>query len=412
MLDSISTFDPLSPEFRANPYPVYDMLRSGAPYFYLPNWNMWFLSRHEDCMTLMRDARLGHEILRVMDREELGWAPEPETVDERVMLARMQRRWMLFRDPPDHTRLRGLVHKAFVPRMIERMRERVEVITNALIDKIEAESRMDLIQDYAFPLPATVIAELLGVPAEDQEKFHQWSSDLAGTLDLTGGDPELWDRAARAALEFDAYFRVLADQRRAQPEDDLLSALVQIEDDGETLTEEELLATCIFLLIAGHETTVNLIGNGTLALLRHSQQAELLKANLDDPEFVKNAVEELLRYDSPVQLTTRWVMEDIPYGEVTFKKGEQLAILFAAANRDPERFENPTELDITRENNKHIAFGNGIHFCLGAPLARLEGQIAIRELFRRLPNLHLTDSEPVYRKTYALRGLTALDVAF
>lgn len=412
MLDSISTFDPLSPEFRANPYPVYDILRSNAPLFFLPDWNMWFLSRHEDCMTLMRDTRLGHEILTVMDREELGWGPEPETENERVKLARMQRKWMLFRDPPDHTRLRGLVHKAFVPRMIERMRERVEIITNTLIDQVEANGEMDLIRDYAFPLPATVIAELLGVPAEDQHKFHEWSSHLAGTLDLTTGDPELWDNAARAAIEFDAYFRILADQRRAKPEDDLLSALVQIEDDGETLTEEELLATCIFLLIAGHETTVNLIGNGTLALLRHPEQAELLKANLDDPEFVKNAVEELLRFDSPVQLTTRWVMEDIPFENITFKKGQQVAILFAAANRDPERFENPTELDITRENNRHMAFGNGIHFCLGAPLARLEGQIAIRELFRRLPNLRLAGSEPVYRKTYALRGLTALDVSF
>lgn len=398
-------FNPLSPEFKANPYPYYDMLRAGAPIFFLPDLNMWFCTRYDDCSALLRDHRLGHEILKVMSREELGW--EGETPEQYAQLVSIQRKWMLFSDPPDHTRLRNLVHKAFTPRMIERLREHIEAITADLLDAAAGKDEIDLIEDLAVPLPVTVIAEMLGVPLADQAMFRGWSSDLAGTLELAVNDRDTYDRAAQATAEFDRYFRDLAAQRRADPQDDLLTALVEAEEAGDKLTEEELIATCILLLIAGHETTVNLIGNGTLALLRNPEQMALLR---DDPSLIKSAVEELLRYDSPVQMTTRWVLEDLELDGNQIKKGQQVAIMFAAANRDPARFENPNELDITRENNKHLSFGSGIHFCLGAPLARLEGQIAISAIIERLPGLELATDSPHYRDTYVLRGLKSLPV--
>ncbi|RMG76958.1 MAG: cytochrome P450 [Chloroflexi bacterium] len=400
-------FDPLSPEFRANPYPYYDMMRQSAPIFYLPEWNMWFCTRYEDCTALLRDNRLGHEILRVISREELGWEPEDELPPAYLHLRQMQSKWMLFRDPPHHTRLKGLVHKAFTPRMVEKLRGRIETITAQLIEAQQDE--MDLIADFAIPLPVTVIAEMLGVPLQDQADFRRWSNDLAGTLDLTGGAPEIWDRAAIAAVEFDTYFRKLVADRRKYPQDDLLTALVEAEEDGDKLTEDELIATCILLLIAGHETTVNLIGNGMMALMNNPDQLDRLREN---PDLIRNTVEELLRYDSPVQMTSRWALEDIQYGDVTFKKGHQVALMFAAANRDDEMFPNASKLDITRENaNKHLSFGNGIHFCLGAPLARLEGQIAIQTLIQCFPNIRIKPNAEIrHRKQYILRGVESLPV--
>lgn len=322
---------------------------------------------------------------------------------------------MLFRDPPTHTRLRGLVHKAFTPRMIETLREHIEAITEDLLDRVQDAGSMDVIADLATPLPVKVIAEMLGVPLDDQETFRRWSRDLAGTLEFlpVGGHDDLYDRATQAAIEFDAYFRKLAAERRQSPQDDLLTALVQAEDGGETLTEDELVATCSLLLIAGHETTVNLIGNGTLALMRHRDQWDKLTAELPhNPGLIRSTVEELLRYDSPVQMTSRWIVEDFDFEGHKFRKGQQVAMLFGAANRDPQRFDHPNDLDVTREDNKHLAFGNGIHFCLGAPLARVEGQIGTAALARRMPDLHLTDEEPEHRDTYVLRGLKALHVRF
>jgi cytochrome P450 len=365
---------------------------------------MWFLSRYDDCAAVLRDSRFGHEILNVMTREELGWAAEtPENIRP---LVEMQRGWMLLKDPPDHTRLRTLVHKAFTPRMIERLRETIQTYTNSLLDTAQESGKMDVIEDLAFPVPVTVIADLLGVPASDRETFRRWSRDLAHTLELTDVE-EIYVRGSGATVEFAAYFRELAAERRRIPREDLLSALVAVEAEGDRLTEDELIAMCILLLIAGHETTVNLIGNGTLALLRNPDQFRKLQ---EDPALVKPAVEELLRYDSPVQMTTRWVMEDLEFNGHPMKKGQQVATLLGAANRDPERFENPDTLDITRDDNHHLAFGNGIHFCLGAPLARLEGQIVIGTLARRFPKMELTTDSPPYRDTYVLRGLQNLPV--
>ncbi len=399
-----SAFNPLSPEFQANPYPYYEMLRANMPVYFWEDWGMWFLSRYDDNVAALKDARLGHEILKVMTREELGWAPEPP--EEVMPLVQTQRSWMLFKDPPDHARLRTLVHKAFTPHMVERLRARAQAITDHLIDAALANGGMDLVTDLALPLPVTVIAEMLGVPPGDQMVFRSWSNDLAGTLELTESQ-EVYQRGAQATIEFSAYIRDLIAARRKQPQEDLISALVAAEAEHDKLTEDEMVSMGIQLLVAGNETTVNLIGSGTLALLRHPDQWAKLKA---DPTLVKSAVEELLRFDGPVQLTGRWVMEDMEFAGQTFHKGQQVATLLGAANRDPSRFANPSELDITRDPNPHIAFGNGIHFCLGAPLARLEAQIAFATLARRLPDMQLADENPPYKQTYVVRGLAHLPV--
>lgn len=388
-------FNPLSPEFRVDPYPSYDMLRATAPVFYWEPWGVWFLTRYDDCNTLLRNNRLGHGIF--------GEPPESQRA-----LVELQSNWMLFQNPPDHTRLRSLVHKAFTPRRVEQLRDKIQAITNRLLDKVQAEGKMDVIADLAYPLPVTVIAEMLGVPREDQTKFHDLSNALARTLDLTE-DPAVYERGAQAAIAFTHYIKNLVTQRRADPQDDLLSALIAVEEAGEKLSEAELYATFTLLFVAGHETTINLIGNGVLALLRHPDQMQLLTTN---PDLIKSAIEELLRYDSPVQMTSRIVFEDLELRGHTFRRGQQVSFMLGAANRDPEQFENPNNLDITRERNQHLAFGSGIHYCLGAPLARLEGQIAINTLLRRMPNLTLTTDKPEYVDNYLLRGLKTLPVSF
>jgi len=369
-------FDPRSPEFRRNPYPTYDLLRSYAPIYFWEPWGVYFLSSHEDCVNLLRDNRLGRYVGN-------------ESPADQVALQHMMQRWLLLMNPPDHTRLRGLVHKAFTPRMVEQLRSKVQRITDELLDQAQAQGAMDLIAGLAYPLPVTVIAEMLGVPLADQARFHHWSDALARSLDLTE-DPEVYRRASVAAAEFTDYLRELAAQRRAQPTNDLLSALVSVEEQGEHLTEDELYATCALLLVAGHETTINLIGNGTLALLRHPAQLARLRQN---PGLFKTAIEELLRYDSPVQLTGRGVLEDMTYKGATFRRGQEVLFLFGAANFDPAAFANPHQLDIGREKNPHLSFGGGIHYCLGAPLARLEGQIALETLLRRMPDLRLAEEK-------------------
>jgi pimeloyl-[acyl-carrier protein] synthase len=388
-------FDPRSPAFRADPYPYYDMLRAYAPIFHWEAWDIWFLTRHEDCATLLRDNRLGHGAFY-------------DVPEQQRPLLEMQSQWLLLKNPPDHTRLRGLVHKAFTPRIVEQMRTKIQAIADGLLDKVQGTGRMDVIADLAYPLPVTVIAEMLGVPLADQEEFHGWSNDLARSLDLTD-ETAVYDRAAEASVLFRDYLRGLAAEKRAHPHDDLLSILVQVEEAGDRLTEDELYATCTLLFIAGHETTINLIGNGVLALLQHPDQLEKLQA---DKNLMRTAVEEFLRYDSPVQLTSRAALEEITLRGQTIPRGSQVAFLLGAANRDPERFDNPNSLDIGREPNPHLAFGGGIHYCLGAPLARLEGHIALETLLRRMPNLTPATDAPVYRNNYALRGLDSLPVTW
>lgn len=396
-------FNPLSPEFKANPYPFYDMLRASAPLFHWEQWNMWFVTEYDACVALLKDNRLGHELLSVMTREELGWEDPPA---HQMPLVEMQRGWMLFRDPPTHTRLRMLVHKAFTPRMIEQLRDRIQSVTDDLLDAALAKGEMDIVADLAVPLPVMVIADMLGVPEDERHLFKAWSRDLAHTLELTDS-ADIYNRGAAATVDFSAYLRDLANARRKNPQPDLMSALVEAEDQGDKLTEQELISTCILLLVAGHETTTNLIGNGMLALLRNPDQLAKLK---EQPALGRSAIEELLRYDSPVQMTSRMVLHETEYNGQLLRRGMQVSFMLGAANHDPVHFETPATLDITRDPNPHLSFSNGIHYCLGAPLARLEGQIAIQTLLKRAADINLLNANPAYRETWVLRGLEALPV--
>lgn len=391
----------LSPEFQEDPYPWFHLLRSSEP-VHKTSYGVWLLSRHQDAVTVVRDPGLSNDDrnLRPEPGQQAGGRTRGE-YDEGVML---------FLDPPDHTRMRGLVSKAFTVRTVERLRPRVQQLVDELLDAVTArgDGRMDVIADLAYPLPVIVICELLGVPAADHATFHGWSRELAASLDPAPlRTPEQEARVGVAAAEFSAYFAELIEGRRRSPGDDLLSGLIAAEQDGDHLNPRELVNTAMFLLVAGHETTVNLIGNGVLALLRNPDQMARLR---NDPALDRPAVEELLRYDSPVQLTVRITVDEHEVGGVTVPAGQALVALLGAANRDPAAFPDPDRLDLGREDaHRHLAFGGGHHFCLGAPLARLEGGIAIATLVRRFPELALTEP-PTRRQTFTLRGLETLPV--
>ncbi len=391
-------FNPMDPEFVADPYPTYHRLRTEDPVHHSP-LGFWVLTRYEDVVAVLLDPRCAKEPIAALVAARLG-ATTPG-----IGLS------MLDRDPPDHTRLRGLVNKAFTPRVVELLRPHIQQIVDGLLDQVEGAGSMDLIEDFAYPLPVVVICEMLGVPAGDRQRFKAWGLDIARGLDalLLPPDSDVAKRSSAARHAFADYFRELIAERRASPRGDLLSALIAAEEAGDTLSEDELLATCILLLVAGHETTVNLIGNGTLALLRHPAELRRLREN---PALIGSAVEELLRYDGPVQRTARVPSAHVTIGGRTIGTGEMVLPFIGAADRDPAQFPDPDRLDITRTDNRHIAFGWGIHFCLGAPLARVEGQIAINTLVRRLPNLALATEAPEYRQSLTLRGLKTLPVAF
>jgi cytochrome P450 len=364
---------------------------------------VWLVTRYDDVVAVLKDERFAKDWRRAMTPEQLAQIPPiPEVM-------RPLSENMLDKDPPDHERLRRLVSKAFTPRLIERMRPRVQEIADTLLDAVEDKGGMDLIDDYAFPLPITVIAELLGVPVEDRNRFREWS-DAAVSGDTT---QEYVEKILLPHMQaFIEYLRALFEEKRENPKDDLISALVLAEEAGDKLSEDELLAMVFLLLIAGHETTVNLIGNGTLALLQNPDQLQKLK---DEPLLIKPAIEELLRYDGPVETSTeRFAREDVAIGDTVIPKGEMVMVVIAAADHDPERFPEPDTLDIARADNKHLAFGKGIHHCLGAPLARMEGQIALGTLLRRMPDLRLKGSPEslTWRPGMVLRGLTGLPVEF
>ena len=376
--------DLLDPAFKANPYPTYAELRSTAPVHRveLPDGlGIWLITRYDDVLAVLKDERLVKDWRKVLTSEQLVQVPPIPPVMEALS------RNMLDMDPPDHQRLRSLVSKAFTPRLIERLRPRVQAIAAGLLDAVQDRGEMDLIDDYAFPLPITVIVELLGVPAEDRDSFREWS-DAAVSGNTT---QEHLEKVLIPHMQaFTDYLHALFEEKRKNPKDDLVSALLRAEEAGDKLSEDELLGMVFLLLVAGHETTVNLIGNGVLALLQHPDQLQKLK---DDPSLIKPAVEELLRYDGPVETSTeRFAREDVRIGETVIPRGEMVLVVLAAADHDPERFADPDELDITRVDNRHLAFGKGIHHCLGAPLARMEGQIAISTLLARMPDLRLKGS--------------------
>jgi cytochrome P450 len=376
--------DLASPRFKANPHPFYARLRDEAPVWHttLPDKRAaWLVTRYENVARVLKDDTFAKDKLNAMDPEQRAktpWVPG--------FLKPLERN-MLDLDDPDHARLRAIVSKAFTPRLVERLRGRIGTLCEELLDAMEREGRrrggVELVADYALPLPATVIAELLGVPAEDHAKFHRWSNRL---VSVSSGRDML--RALPAALSFVRYLRKLVERRRVEPQDDLITALIRAEEAGDKLNDDELLAMAFLLLVAGHETTVNLIASGTLALLEHPEQAEALKR---DPSLVKPAVEELLRYTSPVEMATeRYAREDVEIEGATIPRGELVLAVLGSANRDERHFEDPDALDLARDPNRHLAFGRGgAHHCLGAPLARMEGQIAISALLRRFPEARL-----------------------
>jgi cytochrome P450 len=400
----------MRPEGRADPYPLFRRAQRRAPVIYIPSHN-WVVTRYADAATLLRDPRLSSDqhtrFLRPGVEER--WRAYMEAHPERG--ARLSDA-MLFKDGADHERLRGLVSKVFTPRMIEGLRPRIEWLADELLDAVEPAGQMDLIADFAFQIPVTIICELLGVPAEDRADFREWTAKVARSLDPSTSEAEEAevDRAGdEASVAFGDYFAELVERRRSDPREDLVSALIAAQDGEDKLTTDELLATFVLLLVAGHETTTNLIGNGTLALLRNPGEVDKLRADLSS-EAVKVAVEELLRYEPPVSGVLRIATEDFPYGGTVIPAGHDIIIIIAAANRDPAQFPDPDRLDIRRTENRHLTFSGGPHFCLGAPLARLEGQIAFAKLFKRFPKLELETEEPEWRETFTLRGLKRLPV--
>ena len=391
-LESGVAFNFFSRRLLANPYPIYRRLQTRDPVHRSRLIKGWVLSRHEDIDAVLRDfRRFGNDRVSTQDANLRFDSEEPRS--------------MLYRDPPDHTRLRSLVSKAFTPRAVRALRPRVEKIADNLLDSLKGVESFDVIDAIAYPLPVAVICEMLGVPQEDRGPFREWSNDASLSI-----EPLLDDR--RVASTMDAlsklrdYFSDLAERRRADPGEDLISVLTQIEDEGDRLSHLELQLMLVLLLVAGNETTRNLVGNGLLALLRNPEQLDRLRR---EPELIGPAVEELIRYDSPVQIDGRSVREDTEVGGVPLERGQYLMLLLGAANRDPEAFDDPDVLDVSRERNPHLGFGRGIHHCLGAPLARMEAEVMLGKLLERFPNVRLAGS-PTRRRQIVLRGLSSLPV--
>jgi hypothetical protein len=393
-------FDPSNPEHLANPYRTYTYLRHAGRAVWADSVQTWLLGHHADISVILRDPRFGQD-----QSHARTFLP---TGGNFAQLEHLFKQWMLFHDPPSHTRLRGLVNKAFTPRVVDGMRAHMERLVDELLDRVAPSGQMDVIADLAFPLPVAVIALLLGVPGSDHEQFKQWSNALAATLEPIVPVVAL-AAANQATGELLDYFRELVAEKRRTPGEDLLSAMVHAEEHGQRLTTDELLANAVLIMAAGHETTVNLIGNGVLALLQHPDQLTRLRS---EPSLIKSAVEELLRYDSPVQMTTRIAKEEVSMAGATFAAGQEVFLVIGSGNRDPNVFEEPDRLDLARENNPHLSFGAGVHYCVGASLARLEGQIAIGRLVERFKGLRLATETPVWRPLAVLRGLVALPVTW
>lgn len=401
----MAQYNPFDPSVRANPYPTYHALREEDPVQWSDMMQTWLLTGYDDIQNVLKDpVRFSSDRRRATNR----FVQQMEEEETRTFSPMRRAPTMLGSDPPAHTRMRNLVNKAFTPRAVERMRPHIQDITNDLLDAAPEPGKLDVVRDLATPLPIIVIAEMLGVSPQDRAKFKEWSTSIASMLGgpmLGGGQVE---RAQSASAALAEYFRDVIAKRRADPQDDLISALIAAEEQGDLLSEDELLATCMLLLIAGNETTTNLIGNGTLALLRNRDELRRLQ---EDPALVVSAVEELLRYDSPVQATTRVATEPVEVGGKRIEPGQVLMTFLGAANRDPARFVDPDRLDIGRQDNRHMAFGHGIHFCLGAPLARVEAQIAFRTLLERMPDPEPEFDEPDWGSSFILRGLRSLPIS-
>ena len=392
-------FNPFRPAYRNDPYPTYRALRENAPVYRHPILRSLILTRYADCEEVLRRPdfsvdRMQTPILAQLLAEASAGADFADAI----------RLNLLMMDPPDHTRVRGLVNRAFTPRAVEKLEPRIQEIVDRQIDGVQGRESFDLMTELAVPLPIIAISELLGIPADDHKQMKLWSDELAVIVDpfqaMNG-----FQALQRTFAELGDYFRALFKERRAQPRDDLISALVAVEDEGQHLNETELLTLVALIMGAGHETTTKLIGNAVVALLRYPDERRRLQ---DDPGLIDSAVEEFLRFDSPVQVTDRIATDDTHVAGVPVRKGQIVVTLLAAANRDPERFPDPDRLDLGREDNRHLAFGHGVHFCLGSPLARLEARIAIGTLLRRLPDFTGDTANLDWGKSIVLRGPSAL----
>jgi cytochrome P450 len=394
-------FDPRRPEIMADPYPALAELRARNPVYWSPVLRGWLVTRYRDVRTALFDPRLSADRITPF----LDSLPEAR----RLALSGLERiltRWAVFTDPPAHTRLRGLMNRAFTPSAVAGMRGAIETIARELADAMAGRGQLELIGDFAYPLPARVIAGLLGVPAADIDRFREWSDNLAVFVGSAQAAPYKYDRAAYGLAEMDAYFRAIVRERRGQPaRSDLIGALIAAEEDGRALDEDELVATSVLVLFAGHETTTNLIGNGLLALLRHPGELARLRANAD---LLESAVEEMLRYDAPAACVTRIASAPLELAGRRIARGQRLFLMINSANRDVEQFTDPDRLDIGRIENRHLAFGHGPHFCIGAPLARLEAQVAFRVLLSRFEELALTGEPLEWSDNLVLRGVKSL----
>ena len=385
--------DFFAPEIRADPWPFFARLREAHPVHRRPSGD-WLLTRYDDCSGVLADPRCSSN-------------PAHEAKPSEGSPARREgSSLLLFLDPPDHTRLRRLVSKAFTPRRVEALRPRIAELVDSLLDEVAGERSFDVLAALGYPLPVIVICELMGVPKEDRNELKDWSTAASRLLD-PDVEGDTLEQGLLGAMGLAGYFDSLFEERRKSPRDDLLSGLVAAEEEGDRLSADELRAITVLLFIAGHETTMNLIGNGTYALLQNPDQLALVR---DDPDVGRTAIEELLRYDGPVHATARVPTEDIEVGGTPIPKGDRMIVALGAANRDPAQFPDPDRLDVTRPDNRHLTFSHGIHFCLGASLARVEGQVAIPRLLQRFPDLQLA-AEPSYREHLVLRGLTELRVS-
>ena len=386
---------PTFPENRADPYPIYRFMREYEPVHLTPDGS-WVLTAYAHANAVLRDTRFSSNPVWLA-RKPLAYSPR-----------QVGSALLLFMDPPDHTRLRSLVTQAFTPKVVESMRPRVQQLVDGLLDEVAERGEMDVVADIGYPLPTSVMCEMLGVPLADREQFKTLSADASRLLDGYL-DQEAQTKGMVATMQLVQYFTDLIEERRRAPGTDLLSALIAVEEAGDKLTHEELVSTAGLLFLAGFETTMNLVGNGMLALLRHPDELRRLR---DDPALVRPAVEELLRYDGPVHVTGRIATTDVELDGHQIRKGEEVAIVLGAVNRDPAQFPDPDRLDVGRTPNRHLAFAAGPHFCLGAALARLEAQVAFSAIVRRLPEIELVTTQPVHRDHFVIRGLTELKVGF
>ncbi len=383
-------------------YQVYRQLREASPVRWDPRWSVWVVTGYAECTSALRDDRVS--AARVVANPDA--LPSDLRSQIGPVLTALQRQ-MLFIDGKDHARLRSLANKAFTPRVVEGMRQRIQSLVDRLLETPARNGEMDLVRDLADPLPVTVIGDLLGVPEADNSRLKGWSDQFAAFLDGSSLTPEAAVNALRSIAEFMSYFRTLTLERRGSPHADLLQGLVDAEVEGDRLSEDELLANCVLLLAAGHETTTNLIANGVLALCNHPDQLAALRS---EPALIANAVNELLRFESPVQNTERRAARDMDLGGFSIAADQYMLLILGAANRDPAVFTEPDRLDIRRAGPSHLAFGYGAHFCLGAALARLEGQIALGTMVERFPNLRLMDERPKWKRSLLFRSLNSLPV--